>query len=172
MRTHSFILRILVPVMGVLCSGCLTMPGENRLSLSERTGRIITIHALATRAEQDTNLERQLRLPNGRELHVRKVPLLTSASIKRIERHIGNDGQAVALAHLSRHGVMNWTQACAAHPGERVIVTVNGVFHHVMSLPPLSQVDETVALAADWTDEELNEIIEWAPKNYRAMNEY
>ncbi|MFW5893820.1 MAG: hypothetical protein ACOCUY_01650 [Verrucomicrobiota bacterium] len=162
---------VIFAVCGLTQVGCLSLGGGNK-PLSARTDHIITVHALAGRAERDTQLQRQMRLANGRTLSIRSVNLLSSASIREIEKYTDQNGQLSAIAHVNRHGELSWTQACAAFPGERVVVAVDGQFHHFLSLPRLSSVDDTINLGGPWEPEELDKLIRWAPKNYREMTAY
>lgn len=151
--------------------GCLSL-GGGKMPLSARTDHIITVHALAGRAERDTQLQRSMRLADGRTLSIRSVPLLSSASIPSIIKQTDRNGQLTAIAQVNRHGKMSWMQACASFPGERVVVAVDGQFHHFLTTPRLSSLDETVNLGGPWDPEELNKLIQWAPKNYREMTPY
>ncbi len=162
---------VVAAMCGLTQTGCLSLGNGNK-PLSARTDHIITVHALAGRAERNTQLQRSMRLANGRTLSIRTVPLLSSASIHRIEKDIAGDGQHAAIAHVNRHGELSWTQACASFPGERVVVALDGQFHHFLTTPRLSSVDKTVNLGGPWDEEELNNLIRWAPKNYRAMTPY
>lgn len=161
---------VAVALAGLTQVGCLSLGGGRKEPLSARTNFIITIHALSGRAERDTQLERLMRLADGRTLRVRSVPLLSSASIYHVESRV--DGMLRAVAHLNRHGELSWTQACAVYAGQRVVVAVDGQFHHFLVMPPLSTVDETLDLGGPWTRDELNDVIKWAPKNYREMAAY
>lgn len=168
---HTARLCAVVAVCGLTQVGCLSL-GDGKKPLSARTDHIITVHALAGRAERNTQLQRAMRLSSGRTLSIRSVPLLSSASIHKIEKDEDRHGQRTAIAHVNRHGEISWTQACASSPGERVVVAVDGQFHHFLTTPRLSSVDDTINLGGPWDEEELNSLIKWAPKNYRAMTPY
>ena len=150
---------VLLGWLAVVSTGCQTPD-------TQRTSHMITIHALASRSDQGTGFERVLPMPDGDDLMIRSMPAISPVDIKEIKEARGPKGEARATAVLTRHGEFNWQHACGTHPGEWLVIAVDGQFHHFIEAPSPGGAGATIDLGGPWEEETLKQVIEWAPKNH------
>lgn len=158
----------------VLLAGCegRLRPGDPLWKSSE-LAYTVSIHQLVPEAEAEmSRLARSVRADDGSTYYIRRLPLLDSGAIRRVEvQPVENADDAVILkAHLDRHGRMIWYQVCAEHASEPAAVLLNGRFHKLLRIPRRLDRGRPVPLG-EWPAWEAEKIAAHAPQNYARLRE-
>jgi hypothetical protein len=153
-----------------LLSGCQSttyLAGKLGFGADAELKHVITLHALATVAELGTSLSKEVPLTDGRNVRVRRVPLITSASFMS-GTVVGEGAHRGLRLQLSSHGQRLWMQACAQCAGDSVAIVVDGKFRGFLNLPTPTGTDNIVL--PDWgEDSQLEEVARQVAVNYKSI---
>jgi len=155
-----------VLIIPLLCSCVAT-----REFLSDQVGAgelryLVSIHKLCSPAEKGTKFARQVVAPDGRPFWVRSIPLVSSASFPAVHA-VESDGLPTVEALLDPHGRFLWMQACAEEAGDEAAIVLDGLLVGVIRIPAAPE--NTIKVSAHWSDDQVQKIVEWAPRNYRRI---
>jgi hypothetical protein len=152
----------------LLLSGCQSattyLGGKLGLGPDAELKHVITLHAVATRAEFGTSLGKEIALSDGRTVRVRRVPLITSASFVA-GTVVGEGTHRKLRLQLSSHGEHLWLQACAQCAGDHVAIVIDGRYRGFLSMPTPTGTD-TILIPGWGDDSQLEEIARQVAVNY------
>jgi hypothetical protein len=124
----------------------------------------ITLHEFE-RVDRYNNLDQAVEIAPGRYIQVRKIPVMTSASIARIVPYRRDAGDYGLEVHLDKHGVNKWMTVTTEFRGRPLAVLIDAEFKQFIRVT--SRVgEETFVIDGGFTSEEAMRISKNAKLNY------
>jgi preprotein translocase subunit SecD len=148
---------IVVLLMG-LSVGCKTTDTEKEYR------DYITLHEFE-RVDRYNNLDQAVEIAPGRYIQCRKIPVMTSATIRRIKPYRRDAGDYGLEVFLNKHGVNKWMNVTTEFRGRPLAVLIDAEFKQFIRVT--SRVgDDTFVIDGGFTREEATRISENAESNY------
>ncbi|MCF7855673.1 MAG: hypothetical protein K9N51_12805 [Candidatus Pacebacteria bacterium] len=173
--TRTPLAAILLPAACCLILvGCGTFPWNRDKKGIDDLAYIVTLHELADKSVDEGNLVMPLYgSQDGKPIWVRRIPLLTSATVAAEASAQAENKTAALNLQLNPHGQYLWMQLQAQYAGRPVAVAVDGQYRFFWYIPRPTQGKRAAAITIDgpWRLEEVQRIAEYATDNYLILQE-
>ena len=155
-----------------LLPGCLLAPLQALVGTPGGDPRyVVSVHEFADSGVPLGQLGGALPTVDRNTVRVKVRPLISSRFFAEVTRVTAADGAPVLEAALDDYGRMVWLQTCAEHAGRRLAVAMDGVYLFDMTIPSPGAGDPVLRIPGPWSPSDLDRIVEWAPKNYKKLNQ-